>query len=356
MLNQGGDFSKVSKDLKKPLKTYVKESYPFFLVTDGYFFVQAYFTKEAVADFKSKFGNVNITELHDRVIVINSWSLEMRRVNSAEVFTSYGNLEIRLVVTSFKVNLNERLNPTRYPINLFRDDEIKTQIQQFRHSAIQAALAKNVKGDSLPDISKVSTAGAKGKIEGGIVKASAGKGDDFAEFSFKEGTTAVVALKDILVQEKGKDALPKAGEHAAVPKVKGGAKGAKKAASKSAAKEKKAAASADVKKTVEKVIKYTPSKSAGKKETPQKAASAGKQSAKKSTTGGKKATPAMPSPGGKKSTKTTDQMTMAQFKKYLDWHESKKGGKVLGKRSTTGKASAASGKASKASKKAAAKK
>ena len=59
----------------------------------------------------------------------------------------------------------------------------------------------------------------------------------------------------------------------------------------------------------------------------------------------------MPSPGGKKSTKTTDQMTMSQFKKYLDWHEAKKGGKVLGKRSTTGKASAASGKASKAGKK-----
>jgi hypothetical protein len=63
----------------------------------------------------------------------------------------------------------------------------------------------------------------------------------------------------------------------------------------------------------------------------------------------------MPSPGGKQSTKTTDQMTMAQFKKYLDWHNKKQGGKtssgkVLGKRSTTGKASAASGKASKAGK------
>jgi hypothetical protein len=72
----------------------------------------------------------------------------------------------------------------------------------------------------------------------------------------------------------------------------------------------------------------------------------------------------MPSPGGKKSTKTTDQMTMAQFKKYLDWHEKKKGkggasvsagkgstGKVLGKRSA-GKISSASGKsASKGGKK-----
>lgn len=137
MLVQGGDFAKVNKDLKRPLKTYVKESYPFFLVTDGYFFVQAYFTKEAVAEFKSKFGNVNITDLHDRVVVLNTWSLEIRRVNSNEVFTSYGNLEIRLVVHSFKPNLNERLNPTRYPINLFRDDEFKTQIQQFRHSAVQ---------------------------------------------------------------------------------------------------------------------------------------------------------------------------------------------------------------------------
>lgn len=103
-------------------------------------------------------------------------------------------------------------------------------------------------------------------------------------------------------------------------------------------------------------MKYTPNKPSSRKETPQKSQSVGKVSAaKKSTTGGKKQTPAMPSPGGKKSTKTTDQMTMAKFKEYLDWHEKKKGGKassggkVLGKRST-GKASAASGKGSKAGK------
>ena len=48
MFNQGGDFSKVGAHLKKPIKCYVKESFPHFLVTDGYFFVPAYFTKEAV--------------------------------------------------------------------------------------------------------------------------------------------------------------------------------------------------------------------------------------------------------------------------------------------------------------------
>lgn len=98
-------------------------------------------------------------------------------------------------------------------------------------------------------------------------------------------------------------------------------------------------------------MKFTPSK--GKKEgTPQKG---GKISTKKPASTTKK-TPAMPSPGGKKSTKTTDQMTMAQFKQYLNWHEQKKGGKqsssgkVLGKRSAggaSGKSSAKGGKRSK---------
>jgi hypothetical protein len=109
------------------------------LVTDGYFFVPAYFTKEAVAEFKSKYGNVNITDLGEKVIVLNQWTLEMRRVNSAEVFTSYGNLEARLVVQSFKPLIGEKLNPTRYPTNLFRDDEIKTTIQHFRHQSIQVS-------------------------------------------------------------------------------------------------------------------------------------------------------------------------------------------------------------------------
>jgi hypothetical protein len=70
LFNQGGDFNKVSKDLKKPIKCYVKESFPHFLVTDGYFFVPAYFTNECVKDFRSKFGSINITDLKDKVVVL----------------------------------------------------------------------------------------------------------------------------------------------------------------------------------------------------------------------------------------------------------------------------------------------
>lgn len=128
IFNNGGDFSKLSKDVKKPIKCFVKESYPYFLVSDGYFFVPCYFTKEAVAEFRSKYSNVNITDMRDKVIILNEWSLEMKKVDSREVFTSYLNLEARLIVKSCKPVLQEKLNPTRYPVNLFREDEMKTTI------------------------------------------------------------------------------------------------------------------------------------------------------------------------------------------------------------------------------------
>ena len=115
--------------------------------------------------------------------------------------------------------------------------------------------------------------------ENGVVSIRAGTGkkgeDDFSDFAFKEGTTAVLKIQDIYLQEKGKEALKKKTESAEVPaaaKVAGGAKGKKKAASKSAGKAAKAAPKseekpeAEVSAKVGKILKYTPSKSAGKKE------------------------------------------------------------------------------------------
>lgn len=156
----------------------------------------------------------------------------------------------------------------------------------------------------MPDISKLGVEGKKVKVEDkGVVALKGDKGGDFSDFPFKEGTTNVVNIKDIFVQEKGRDAVKKSGEGESrgAARVKGGAKGKKKAASKGK-KGKSTEASGEVSKTVQKVMKYTPSKEK-KEPTPKK----GKVSTKK---GGKVRTPALPSPGGKKSTKTTDQMTM----------------------------------------------
>jgi hypothetical protein len=103
------------------------------------------------------------------------------------------------------------------------------------------------------------------KVEAqGVVSIKGDKGD-FSDYGFKEGNTACVSLKDIFIQEKGKDSLKKveAGEAtSSAPKVRGGAKG-KKGAAKAAAKAKgkKSTEAGSVRKSIDKIIKYTPSKS-----------------------------------------------------------------------------------------------
>jgi len=145
-----------------------------------------------------------------------------------------------------------------------------------------------------------------------------GEKGDFADYSFKEGSTQTAKLQDIFIQEKGKDALKKleTSASAAAPKVVGGAKRKKKQASKGSKKGKGAKKSQEkpeeIRKSVESVVKYTPSKSK-QQATPSKV----KPSAKKSV--GKKKTPAMASPGDKQTPRTTDMNTMKQFQKYLKW-------------------------------------
>ena len=156
MINSGGnvaaDFHDASGKVKK-IKCFVKESFPHFLVTDNHFYVPCYFTKKAVDDFKSKHSGVNISDLKSKVIEIGDWSLEMAKVDSSTCFTSYAGIEIRLIVGNFKLvqGSKDKVLLTRYPVNIYRDDEMKTLFQAYHHKT----LAGKVSGkDSLPDVTK----------------------------------------------------------------------------------------------------------------------------------------------------------------------------------------------------------
>jgi len=56
------DFKKLYRDIlggtgpkdRKQIKCYVRQSYPYFIVSDTHFFVPCYFTKKAISDFKDK--------------------------------------------------------------------------------------------------------------------------------------------------------------------------------------------------------------------------------------------------------------------------------------------------------------
>jgi hypothetical protein len=297
---------------KKTIKCYVKESFPHFLVTDGFFYVACYFTKKAVDEFHSKFSNMNITDLRSRVITITDWTLEMNKVNSANVFTSYGGVEVRLIVKSFKPVIQEKDQPTltRHPVNLYRDDEVKTLIQNYTHSCIGSSLGSREAG--LPDVSKMS---AKAGVAQGVH--SFASGATFSSWNFKEGKTATVDLASIFKQEKGADALRRfqAGPSASgKAKVVGGAKKAGKGKGKTAG--------AGIGGIIEKIAKFTPGD---------------KQSAaqKKSTTRILTKAPTLASPGGDKHAGTTDYQSMKDFQKMISFLKKNKGA-ALGKRGGKG--------------------
>ena len=168
MINSGGDVSAVAAKMggsKKQILCYVKESFPYFMVSDEYFYVPCYFTSKAVNDFKSK-NSVNVTDLRGSVIVISDYTLEMV---SSSAFTSYAGVEIRLVVKGFRVSEAPKAGSNaKNAQNLYRDNEIKNLFNNYVHRNVVKAVAGATKGDSLPDVGK------KGKVDDGVLKAGWG--------------------------------------------------------------------------------------------------------------------------------------------------------------------------------------
>merc|ERR1712048_1332682 len=150
----GGDVSKVPEKLRKqPIKCYVKESHPHFLVTDDYFYIPCYFTKKAVDNFKSG-SKANITDLRSKVVLITDWPLELAKVRSEDVFTSYAGVELKLIVSGFKTTNDSSISLNRHPLNIYRDNEMKNLINAYVHGAMLETVAGSCKTDSLPEVSK----------------------------------------------------------------------------------------------------------------------------------------------------------------------------------------------------------
>lgn len=233
MINSGGNASKCdSASTKKQIKCFVKESFPHFLVTDNHFYVPMYMTKKCVDSFKSAHSNINISDLKSKVVVLTDWTLQMAKVNSADVFTSYGGIEIRLVVSSFKLAQNEKSKVllSRYPVNLYRDDEMKNLINNYTHGCVVAAVGSGVKGDSLPNLGQKGSAGAS--------TVSFAAGNNFSSWKFKATSSNTVDMSTIFKNEKGAAAFSKLGGESRTGgvKVKGGAKVKAPSAKKSAVK------------------------------------------------------------------------------------------------------------------------
>ena len=289
---KGGNFANIEKNIpKKQIRCFIKESFPHFLVTDDYFYIPCYFTKKAVDEFKNQFSNVNITDLKSKTLVLKEWTMEVAKVDSASVFTSYAGIEIKLIVKSFKIEKGDA-SLTRYPLNLYRDDEIKTLIQSYLHGQIASSVKSGCKGDSLPDLSKLAS---KGAVSQGVVKFASG--DNFSNYGFTSGKTATLDLNNIFKMEKGAAAFSKlsSGGVSIKPKVSGTKVKVTKKISKKGSEP-----------LAKKLDRFVDNK---KKSTKRLAPSAG----------------GMLTPGEKASAGTTGLKTMDQYKKMIAWYRKKSG-------------------------------
>jgi len=84
MLESKGQFALVKEELKKrSIKCFVKEVFPYFIISDGQYFIASYFTENAIKEFRKK-NKTKLWDLKDKIILIDQWSMDIRTVSSEQ--------------------------------------------------------------------------------------------------------------------------------------------------------------------------------------------------------------------------------------------------------------------------------
>lgn len=96
IIEANGDMDKMPKKFKGALRCSVKETSPNFLVTDGSYFISAYFTEESYKNFRKENSSLRVTDIQDIMVQINKWSIEL--VGCNDCFTSYAGVEMRMII------------------------------------------------------------------------------------------------------------------------------------------------------------------------------------------------------------------------------------------------------------------
>ena len=90
--------------------------------------------------------------------------MELSLTNSAEEFTSYAGIEMKMIVQDFKVKINDESKLSKYPTNLYRDDEVKMTVQNFVRTQRLTALNNVLKKSTPSDATSGSSVRAKNTV------------------------------------------------------------------------------------------------------------------------------------------------------------------------------------------------
>ena len=78
-LRTGANFDeKFPTPYKRPMRLIMQENIPLILLSDGFNYIEALFTKAAINDFRKNFSHLKFSNLRDKIIYVKKWSLMLR--------------------------------------------------------------------------------------------------------------------------------------------------------------------------------------------------------------------------------------------------------------------------------------
>jgi hypothetical protein len=185
-LENNGDFDAVPAALKKNFVCQIYLDNPQLVIQDETHFIGAYLTQESFTAFRKAHKALKLTQSAGDKFEVDDWCLELVKVDSEKVFTSYADKEVRLIINSIKPAPSANFTPNSYVENIHRDNDVKLMIAKLTHEEIQEAT-------ELFDFGDLSRFEDK---KGGNVRSQV---RDVAVSD--EEYTAVISMKDMLKKE-----------------------------------------------------------------------------------------------------------------------------------------------------------
>ena len=74
-LNSNYDFNSIHLQLRRPMRLAVFDLIPSIWLSDGFHYIEALFTKDEVNEFRKNYTHVKLSDLKDKMLFIQKWSL-----------------------------------------------------------------------------------------------------------------------------------------------------------------------------------------------------------------------------------------------------------------------------------------
>ena len=98
-LRTGADFEhKFPSQYKRAMRLILNENIPRVLLSDGFTFMEAVFTKESINEFRKNFSHLKFHLLRGKILYVQKWSLHLAQTPSDKSLCSFNNLAVYMTV------------------------------------------------------------------------------------------------------------------------------------------------------------------------------------------------------------------------------------------------------------------